>query len=192
MEQKDIDRLLTCRKAIDDHRARKLVAREVEASATTANKASTYLTMQTAFTNSKDTYLAVLLENGFESYEAFSKFNEDMCIALLMEYRTAYNNCDFCKDYKSTAPCSEDFDTNSCFITSKIITIESMYADLLNMYRAGNTITDTKDQVLRLAFGNKFREVTLKDGNLTRCPNFQNYYDCKVPDSEFPFSLVWK
>jgi len=109
MEQRDIDKLLACRKAIDDHRARKETARSVEASATTANKASAYTTMQDSFTTSKDTYMSVLLENGFETVDDFYKFNNTMCLSALKGTLELLTGCDKCKglyDSADKTPCT--------------------------------------------------------------------------------------
>ena len=85
MDTKDIDRLLTCRKAIDDHRVRKADARV---------STSMSVPLQTAFTASLDIYQRILADNGFKSYEAFAKFNEQMCIESIKENVTFSGRCD--------------------------------------------------------------------------------------------------
>lgn len=98
MNQKDIDRLLTCRKAMDDHRDRKGTARGTAKSA--GNLSTAYVAMQDAFTVSINTYLAVLAENGFETYDDFVQFNRTMCIESIRENVTFTGKCavkDGCK-----------------------------------------------------------------------------------------------
>lgn len=178
MDQKDIDKLLELRGAWDKFKASKQDSAAL-----------------------KDFY-TVAWAYGMETQHHIEAFNESMLIKLLQEYRTAHNNCDLCVGFKDIPPCFEDFSTASCVTTARReIGVDAMYKDLLMMYRLGysaglKTLDDlldgTKDQVIGLPFKDKTRFIRVIDNKLTRCPKAQNYYECKIPDSEFPFTLDWK
>jgi hypothetical protein len=127
LEEATIKILLDCRKAIDYSRIAKQKDR-VELKTTTESKIGTlsptvtaeqaaskedYQIMQDSFTISRDACLSVLLENGFESMEAFYKFNETMCLEEIRRIFPIVTYCDRCKGYEGKPPCEcEDYIQN--------------------------------------------------------------------------------
>jgi len=137
MEQKDIDRLLACRKAIDDHRVRKADAR-VSTSQT--------VPMQNVFEASRDIYLKVLGDNGFKTLDDFMKFNEAMCLLTLKEYIPVISGkCDLCLQ-ESEPLCKlsgfvpKDYIGGLCFYNPKSVTPQEWYPSVLDMFRQGHKL----------------------------------------------------
>ena len=136
MEQADIDKLLICRQAIDDHRARKQEARDIHAEAVATgfvtrkigksgslsttfetvpiDAVTAYSNMQTALTESKDEYMAVLVDNGFGSVDAFYSFNASMCMIALKETLVLLTGCDRCMGLYTTAAETPCIKTDGC------------------------------------------------------------------------------
>jgi len=140
--------------------------------------------------------IEALQKLGFETFAEFMRFNDAMCIEALKQYRTATVNCDLCRDYKGTPPCTEEYNDSSCAVQKKIVHEDFLYQDLLRMYQhaaaTGFAITSTSDQVINLPVGDKIRAAHIKDKKLTRCPAGQCSYKCEVPDSEMPFAIGWE
>jgi hypothetical protein len=97
MDKNDIKRLIDCRKAIQEHRERKLEARKYEK--------SDYNKMQSGLADSLNTFNEDLTINGFTSLDEFLKFNEIMCMLALRECLPMKTGCDRCKGYKGDPPC---------------------------------------------------------------------------------------
>jgi hypothetical protein len=194
MEQKDIDKLLLCRKAIDDHRARKADYRATYDAVTTANKATAYTTMQDGFTASKDTYLSILLENGFESYDIFQKFDYEMCAQAIREYLPLQSRCDKCEGIKSP-PCIIAFGESSCFY--KPVDDEQFYKTAVYIVKQikyiSNTFTEIGTDLLKEVPNWVGKDIVLKVGDIIgfgTCPDGRGFRN--LVSAPFPFDVTWR
>lgn len=87
--QSDINRLLTCRKAIDDHKV-----------------THTERVTDDAKTVAVESYLSVFKDNGFNSINEFLQFNSFMNLCGWLEFRPMVGECDGCTDLKEDdVPC---------------------------------------------------------------------------------------
>jgi hypothetical protein len=202
MEQKDIDRLLVCRKAIDDHRVIKVATRDTYASATTADKALKYAKMQDAFATSRDTYLRALSDNGFDSLEDFISYNDALCVQAMKECTPLYSLCDRCEGIKDTPPCVAAFGSGACFYTG--ITDENFYISSLRLLKqvkyteSAATVGVYKftdiDNSLSIAMPKwAGGEIELIIGSIIgfgTCPDGRGFRN-KI-NSHFPFDISWK
>ena len=118
--QEDIERILICREAIDKHRAFNQARVESLVTAKSVDEAkalielklgvATTITADSAL-KSKDAIKAllepertkstlvlndILLQQGFEDYSAFQKYNEDICFELFKEFYPLSGFCDWC------------------------------------------------------------------------------------------------
>lgn len=182
MEQKDIDKLLACRKAIDDHLIRKANARSIQESTLTASKATAYTTMQNTFSDSRDIYLAILIDNGFGAVDAFMKFNRDMCINSIRENITFTGKCavsDGCTGCFDAGIVPLNFQYkpgNLCFYSADAKTLNSKYdwqAMLFDLpITQGRQFDKNEDGTFRLI-----------------CPPGVGY---TITIKKLPFDLYWK
>jgi hypothetical protein len=98
MNQKDIDRLLTCRKIIDNHNTNRSSLKD-----DAAKKAAV------------EEYMSVLKDNGFSSVSEFETFNKFMNFCSFLECIPLQGKCDNCEGYKGTPPCVERYKEEACF-----------------------------------------------------------------------------
>jgi hypothetical protein len=92
-----------------------------------------------------DAYYKVVWSYGIERRDEIAKFNDDMCLQLLREYRTIEGKCDFCNGYKGIPPCVSYFKEKSCF-SSKTPSqnTEQMYRSMLDSIRKINALAGFK------------------------------------------------
>lgn len=188
MEQKDIDRLLVCRKAIDEHRQRKVDARI---------STQTTVPMQNVFEASMDIYLKDLGENGFKSVDAFYEFNGEMCMVALKESLELATGCDRCKGYVGEVPCVKVAKETGCELYSAYYEkwentkewIDNLYKLILNMWRNADINSDgtysTRNMQLLVKQTGDFNK-----GNFSICPDWRgiSFKFNGLP----PFDLNWK
>jgi hypothetical protein len=103
MNQKDIDRLLTCRKIIDSHNDNRVNLKDDAAKMAAV-----------------ENYIITLKANGFSSVQNFENFNRFMNMCAYLECRPLQGKCDKCSGYKETPPCLEKWGDNSCYSVGQV------------------------------------------------------------------------
>jgi hypothetical protein len=203
LDQKTIDILLTCRKAIDDARIAKQEAHTqlktiteskvgILSSGITAEQAASkedYQIMQDSFTTSRNTYLAILVENGFKSVEDFFKFNDDMCLVAIREcvpIEKLEGNCNLCEGLEEPV-CMTLGVTQKGYTPSP--TSQSCYYSPQEGKRPADS-TSWDSMLLNGILRKGFNFETGKDGRVRIvCPQYSFASGIVKP---FPFDLYWR
>lgn len=191
MNKKDIDRLLTCREAIDDTRIAKQQTRD------TYEKVA-ITTMQDKMAELITSREKILSDNGFKGVAEFLQFNHDMCMELIREYRTAYGECDLCNGYTDgLPPCTLTCKSGSLYETHNKVNKEELYElILLSARELGLALTpaDVKAGYVHMDSNGISKDLIINKGLLYWvCPPGHGiYFRGDVLDADFPFSIGWK
>lgn len=204
IEQKDIDRLLLCREAIDKHRAFNIARAKSLATAKSVAEAkaiieskivvATTISADSAVKTTTDiknileeertkSTLAMydfLKQQGFESYAAFGKFNFDCCLEEYKRCHPMRGECDMCgeKEMKEQ-PCVKAFGLSACgFKTTKGIT-DDLYLLSMKSDKEG-TYEYSKDGI--------YVYSRHKGG----CPDGHGFYGLVADRKEFRFDVFWR
>ena len=175
MNKEDIEKLLELRAAWDRHKA-------IPAGKKTQQD--------------NDDFYAVFWKHGIADGDGLARFNDQMAIELLKEYRSLHGECDFCKGYDGKPPCTLDHGDKSCFAMREIARPkpDQVYASLLRGIRAaqGKEYRTDKDGSLIDDSNTYFKRTVsciLVGGKLYfGCPPGHGYYlDYTVPDKDLPY-----
>jgi hypothetical protein len=204
IEQKDIDRLLICREAIDKHRAFKLARAKALSTAKTVAEVKTLIESKIAVattipvdssvkppeeikeileeerTKSTLAMYEFLRQQGFESYAAFGKFNFDMCLEEYKRCHPMRGACDLCGEEEiKDQPCVKAFGLSSCgFKGTKEIT-DDLYLLSMKSDKEG-TFEYSKDGI--------YVYSRHKGG----CPDGHGFYGLVEDRKEFRFDVFWR
>lgn len=168
----DIDRLLTCRKAIDEHDE----ARKDFRAGTNDHMISV------------ETYMKVLTDNGFKGVPEFLDFNYKMNVAVVKEYRPIQGFCDGCVGYKDpitgdpTPPCDLLFpglspSASSCALKQGS---EGPWDDLYRFL------------LLDIQSGRVKVHPHYKNIFLSNCPYPHGFYTDEDKCKPTPFNFLWR
>lgn len=104
MDQESINKLLACRKLLEDHRR---------------TRSENVLT-DAEHTELVTTFMKNLASYGFNSLQEFSAWNDEVCFTTYWECRTLKGYCDKCEGYKDTPPCQLKWSADSCFLAERV------------------------------------------------------------------------
>jgi hypothetical protein len=193
MEQKDIDRLLICRAAVDKHREFNKARVEAVTTCKSVTEAKTLIKSKTgvAMTISADTALKspdaikstleaertkmtlamydVIKGQGFESYGAFSEWYKKTIFDLYKECRPIRGSCDLCGEKEFIdQPCVKAL--GLCIAQSMEVN-DNVYADAFKQECSG-TIDKTDPKIY---YG--------------RCPKGHGFYSVVAEHKELPVGI---
>lgn len=187
LDQKTISILLAGRKLLEDCRTTKQQIRiELEK--------INYTQMQDALTSIVLQRNLELSKLGFESVEAFTRFNDSMCILALSECVPLISICDKCKGYSDTPPCIVSFNTSSCYNTWNDNTEgkNTFFKYLLwGLRKLTGTIVIPED--LKLHMPKLINTPEFKIGEKISfgvCPEGRGFIN--EVKSSFPFDIMWR
>jgi hypothetical protein len=130
-----------------------------------------------------DAYFKVLWSYGIERRDEIAKFNDEMCLALLREYRTIGGQCDFCVGYDGEPPCLTLYKDRSCSATkTPKIEEELMYHSTLVNYRSllkamgFKTMLEAETALESGALGD-MKGITEDGRSYVFCPRGHGYYN---------------
>jgi hypothetical protein len=183
MEQSDINKLLALRSAWDKFKS---VKGEKSAS-------------------DFDSYYEIIWTHSIADHTQIIKFNDEMIMELLVEYRTIHWECDLCEGYKGIPPCTLLYGNRSCATTRNALPRKTLdkghdfylilflgikdYARKLQYYKENNVPYEKQ-----LEEWNATHPVSsiVGDRLYTVCPPGHGYYhDYKITDEDLPFNLFW-
>jgi hypothetical protein len=203
MEQKDIDRLLICRAAVDKQRAfnaarveayttcksvteaKTLIESKVGATTISADSAvktadSIKTTLEAERTKMTLAMYDVLKGQGFASYGEFSDFNDKSNFEVFKECRPIQGICDLCglKDVKEQ-PCFKKYGMAIFDCAAKQKEGESymdgIYMEVMRVEKDGDKIT----------YDGKILPVSY-------CPKGHGYQIIPEQCKDFPFDVFWR
>jgi hypothetical protein len=179
MEQSDIDKLLALRSAWDKFKSK-----------SKADKLA----------KDYDDYYMVVWTYGMERRDEIEKFNDEMVMQLLQEYRSVHGECDLCKGLAGDPQCKSLWGSKACGVTGipvkldMVSTYDYLFTGIRNYVLKIKQYEESKTpQSERLAEWNKNHTVYIWDDKLSFiCPPGHGYYhDYKVKDKDFPFDILW-
>lgn len=195
MEQKDIDRLLAGRKAIDEIKrpdvdvvnTLNLTTKKSEAVSLTTVKQSLAELDALRKTESDSIIEAErqIIELGFSGIGDFMSFNEKMCFDAFKECRPVQGSCDLCKG-------NVDEKGN---LTGK------MCEKTVGIGICEKDVFEAPDKVLEYIYLSTFKSIKRfgvslykRDGNISRgiCPDGHGFYVDETLCKPFPFTLFWR
>lgn len=147
-----------------------------------------------------DAYYNVFWKYGMERPDELAAFNEEMCLALVREYRTAYGQCDGCEGYKGTPPCVVLYGENACYHKRQMAhTHEDAYRMLLAGRRLGQTLNTgeiSKNYSTSVMSAKHPISFVVNDGymHIICPPGHGFYYRCDKSDEEIrreAFTVMW-
>jgi len=204
MEQKDIDRLLICRAAVDKQRefnkarveayttcksvteAKTLIESKVGAMTITADSAvktadGIKSTLEAERTKMTLAMYDVIKGQGFESYTEFSEFNDKANFDTYKECRPIYGICDLCGlEELKDQPCFKKYGMAifDCAAKQKEGEpyMDGIYMEMFRIEKEDASKVTYGDLVLPLAY----------------CPKGHGYQVIQDKCKDFPFDVFWR
>jgi len=137
IEQKDIDRLLAGRKIVDAYRAVAAEYREKASISIDSKLSADIATTKEAYQAREEATKKMnkeLAKLGFDSVDAFSKFNDSLNMEAFKDCRPIKGTCDLCKGYDKEPPCKTFYKAAACINSFTPVLDDRIYKISLDIY----------------------------------------------------------